>query len=49
MHKDGKKESFLILTKNIVEIKKLLAKGFDAGDSDAGDALKSEKLEMSIK
>ena len=49
VYKDGKKESFLMPLKNIVEIKMTIATGFDAGSSSSENAPQKEELEMSIK
>ena len=48
-YKDGRKESFLIPAKNIVEIKMVIAKGFDAGSSSTEEMIEDTKLEMKIK
>ena len=48
VHKNGKKESFLIPSKNIVEIKMTITTGFDAGSSSNEDTSQNEKIEMSI-
>jgi len=51
--KNGRKESFLIPNKNILEIKMVIATGLDSGESSGDESTESQsgdsKLNMSIK
>ena len=49
IYAEGKKESYIIPVKNIVEIKIVITKGFKAGSDSESESEGDSKLKMSIK